>query len=673
MYHTRAAALDVTAGTYDSAGVTSVGRKLFVAIALPTVLVAVLGVGLVWRQTDRAVRDESRQQALGLAAFLATSFDTVDRVPPGTPARVAHRSVTAIVRSDWTGLDVASTIRVIDGRGTVRWSRRIEEEDKPLPDGDRLKDVSRGSAVFNTPPVLWPWGQGGGGEVLYPLGGVSCGGCHTGDATLHTGVVQLTVEEPALRKQVASVFSTAMWSVLLFTLVLVAAVALSLRLLLTSKLKRLARVMRRAASGDLVVRAPELGADELGSLARSFNGMLEKLTELKVTEIDTQRDLERARAELELKAELGTVNTRLKTRVDELEVLFEIARTIASTLDLGEVLQRITTLLPPRLKVDRFSVMLLNQDGKLEVQKAFPADEGSEGIVFELGEGVAGHAALERKSLYVPDLEQERRFKLIKAQAVRGRGCLLSIPMLHGPELLGVLNFERREKADFDREEIEYFTAVADQAAIAVQNARLHEQTVALSITDPLTGVPNRRHLFQQLESEVSRAVRYGTPVSIVMIDIDHFKHLNDAAGHRAGDVALKQVCQALRPILRKVDTLGRYGGEEFMVLLPQLDKAAALEVAERLRRSVADVTFENGHVQPGGRVTISVGVATLPSDASEQPRLVDAADAALYASKRGGRNVVTGYQPGMEQHPGRERGPFAQRRRTGETPAVKA
>ncbi|MBE2250256.1 MAG: diguanylate cyclase [Myxococcus sp.] len=651
----------------------SIGRKLFVAIALPTALVALLGVGLVWRQTDLAVRDESRRQALGLAEFIATSFGTVEKSPPGTTPRVAHRSVTAIVRSDWSGLKVASDIRIVDGKGQVRWSRRIEEEDKPFADAQRLSSIKEGQAVFAAPSFLWPWGSGGGGEVLYPLGGVSCGGCHTGEATLRTGVLQLTVEEPKLRRHVSEVFSSAMWSVVIFTLALAAAVALSLRLLLTQKLKRLARVMKRAEGGELVVRAPDLGADEIGSLARSFNSMLEKLTELKVSEIDAQRDLDHARAELQLKTELGAANTRLAVRVDELEVLFEIGRTIASTLELDEVLSRIASLLPTRLKVDRSSVMLLNRDGKLEVLKAFPPNEGSEGLLFEVGEGIAGHAASTRKSVYVPDLEKEQRFKLLGDGVRRGRGCLLSIPMLHGSELLGVLNFERAQKADFDREEIEYFTAVADQTAIAVQNARLHAQTVELSMTDALTGVPNRRHLFQQLEAEVNRARRYGTPVSLVMIDIDHFKHLNDAAGHAAGDAALREVTNALKPIVRKVDTLGRYGGEEFVVLLPQVGREEALEVAEKLRRAVEETPFEHGAVQPGGKVTISVGVATLPTDATEQARLVDAADSALYASKRGGRNRVTGFSPGMEQHPGRERGPFAQKRRTGEIPVVKA
>jgi len=142
------------------------------------------------------------------------------------------------------------------------------------------------------------------------------------------------------------------------------------------------------------------------------------------------------------------------------------------------------------------------------------------------------------------------------------------------------------------------------------------------------------------------------------MIDIDHFKKLNDTAGHRAGDQTLREVADLLRGAVRKVDTLGRYGGEEFMIVLPQVSKSEAIEVAEKLRRAVDECPFPHGGVQPGGRVTVSLGVANFPSDADEQDRLVDCADAALYASKRGGRNLASGYSPGMEKHPGRERGP---------------
>jgi diguanylate cyclase (GGDEF)-like protein len=628
---------------------------LLLAVALPALLLGVLGTLATWRQTDRAVREKGRTDALGLAEFLAASFGAVEETPPGTPPRVAHRAVTTAVRSNWSALNLVTGLRIIGSDGTVRWSRRVEEEDKPWPDAARLLAVSGGQARFEAPGGPWPWSLGAGGEVLYPLGGVACGGCHTGASTLRTGVLQLTVDEPALRSEVASAFTRAGWFIAFLVLVLAGAVFIAVRVFVARRVARLAAVMRRAEAGDLVVRAPDLGDDEIGTLAQAFNRMLARLTELKVVEIDTQRDLERAQNELRLKGEL-------EERVSELQLLYEISGTIAATLDLNEVLSRVTQLVPQKLGVPKFSVMLVNAEGQLEVRKAHPPNAGSEGLTFAIGEGVCGRAAQLRKSWYVPDLERDTVFRARDGQTSRGRGSLLSIPIVRSGELLGVLNFERPEKADFGPDELEFFTAVADQVGLAVQNARLHEQTVALSVTDPLTGVPNRRYLFQQLEAELARATRYGTPLSVVMIDIDHFKHLNDTAGHAAGDEVLREVCQRLRANLRRVDTLARYGGEEFVVLLPQVGPEEALDVAEKLRRSVCDHPLHHGATQPGGRVTISVGLASLPRDATEQGPLVDAADAALYASKRGGRNKVTAYTPGMETEPSRRRGPHARR-----------
>jgi diguanylate cyclase (GGDEF)-like protein len=164
---------------------------------------------------------------------------------------------------------------------------------------------------------------------------------------------------------------------------------------------------------------------------------------------------------------------------------------------------------------------------------------------------------------------------------------------------------------------------------------------------------------------EIARAHRFGTSVSFLMIDIDHFKVLNDAAGHRAGDVTLRQVSDLIKNSVRKVDTLGRYGGEEFVLVLPQIQRPEALEVAEKIRRAVEEYPFTHRTAQPNGRITISIGVATLPADANTLEKLVDSADAALYASKRGGRNRVIAYEPGMESHPGR---PTAKKPRTEES-----
>src|SRR5204863_293574 len=141
---------------------------------------------------------------------------------------------------------------------------------------------------------------------------------------------------------------------------------------------------------------------------------------------------------------------------------------------------------------------------------------------------------------------------------------------------------------------------------------RLYQQTLELSFTDPLTGVPNRRQLFLRLENELSRSLRFGEPVSLLMIDLDHFKRINDEHGHTVGDGVLRGVALALRRSIRKIDVVARYGGEEFCVVLPRVAKPEAFEVAEKLRRAVAATTVPGPEGHPPLSVTISVGVATL-------------------------------------------------------------
>lgn len=652
-------------------GLNSVGKKLFWGIAVPALVVAVAGVAFYWRKADRAVHQASREEAIALAELVSITFTLTEQTNGETAIRGTHRAVEEVVRSQVRKLAYVKDLRIIDRAGTVRWSRQVEEEDKPHPQAARLLAVGP-ETISGEDPVFW--GRGG-IEVARPLGGLACAGCHMGEATMKVGVLQLTIDEPALRRQVSAVFRDALASVLLLAAGLALATALSLRFFLTRPLGRLAQAMRRAEAGNFLARAEVRTKDEIGLLAEAFNRMLARITSMKAEEIDTARDLAAAQEQLSLKKALEETNLKLENNVTELQTLYDVARSLASTLELSELFSRITTIVPERLKIPKFSIMLLNGEGRLEVKSAHPPGQGTEGISFSIGEGACGVAAQSLQPVYVPDVAQGQGLFVTRPNTgPRPNGPLLSVPMVHGGTLLGVINYERPAGAEFSPEEIEFLTAVADQASMAVKNAQLHQTTVELSITDPLTGVPNRRHLFSRLEMEIARANRFGTQLSLLMIDIDHFKHLNDTAGHRAGDAVLRQVCNALRQVVRKVDTLGRYGGEEFLLILPQVTKIEAVEVGEKLRRAVEESPLEHAKVQPGGRITISLGVANLPVDAAEQERLVDCSDSALYASKRGGRNRVTAYAQGMELHPGRERGPHAQKRaKTGEIPVTVA
>ncbi len=363
-------------------------------------------------------------------------------------------------------------------------------------------------------------------------------------------------------------------------------------------LRRLGRAVHRAAEGDLVVRAAApAGNGEVARLAASFNRLLARITALQADEVDVQRDLADAHEQLKLQQAFEEANALLERRLNELSLLYEVARSFTSTLELPELLARISTHVAERLSIPQFSIMLLNPDGSLEVKTAYPPGQGTERIRFHSDEGACGRAAQTHTAVYIADVESDTAIFVARPGAAREIGSLLCVPMIHHEEVLGVLNFQ---------------------------------------------------------DMEIARANRFGNQVSIVMLDIDHFKSFNDAAGHRAGDGVLRQVAALMKGMIRKVDILGRYGGEEFLLILPQVTKVEAMEVAEKLRRAVAGASLDVP--RNPSRITISAGIANLPVDATSWERLVDCADAALYASKRAGRNQTTSYAQGMELHPGRER-----------------
>ena len=640
----------------------SIGAKMFWAIGVPGVLVALVGVGFFWTQADRAVTRSSHEEALALADVVSSTFGLAagERPSAGADAQRPHRAVTEALRSDWSMFQHVQSLRVIGADGTVRWSRRAEEPGTPFPDAARLLAERAEVVHFDASRV----------EVVRPLGGAACSGCHSGTAP-NLGVLQLTLDRPEFQEQVRGVFGRALMSVIVLVTLVLGTTWLSLHFFVNRRLSRLAHVMHRAEEGDFLVRADIRGRDEIGALADAFNKMLARITAMKADEIDTHRDLEQAQAELSLKAELERTNDALQKRVGEQSLLFDVARSLSSTLELPELFGRISSLVGERMKIPEFSIMLV-REGRLELMSAWPRHSGTEGVTFDLGRGACGRAAQTQIPVYIPDVGEDEDVVERRPGLRHPAGSLLAAPMIHKGTVLGVINFERPEINAFPREEIELLGAIADLAAIATKNALLHEQTVALSITDPLTGAANRRHLFSRLDMEIERAIRYETPLSIVMVDIDHFKNLNDERGHRVGDLILRRVSDLLASAIRKVDLLARYGGEEFMVVLPQAGRSTALEVAEKLRRAVDEASIPEGRMQPLGRITISVGVATLPEDARDLDPLSDCADAALYASKRNGRNLVTAFVPGMELHPGRERGPHAaRRRRTGEIPVT--
>ena len=212
------------------------------------------------------------------------------------------------------------------------------------------------------------------------------------------------------------------------------------------------------------------------------------------------------------------------------------------------------------------------------------------------------------------------------------------VPLIYQGSFVGLLMVRSDDpsRAWADNELLLLHT-VADQLAVAVNQAHLFAQMQQQALTDGLTGCYNRRSFELQLERDLHLATRMRQPLSLIMLDLDHFKQINDQAGHDAGDVALRMLADTLRAELRAVDTAARFGGDEFVLILPQANNEGAQLVAERLRKRIEDT------VVPGfGRVTASFGVATFPTHASSRDTLVVAADRALYNSKNAGRNRIS-------------------------------
>lgn len=457
-----------------------------------------------------------------------------------------------------------------------------------------------------------------------------------------------------------------LWSFVLAFLIVVAftmsAVHLvAVRLLLERPLGRIVAALKRAEQGDFLTRAPVEAEDELGELARRFNTALAAITDLHARRLDDAQSMESMQRELALKAEveaqgqmLDESNRRLEARLRELTLLSELGRTFSSTPKLEELLHVVSDLVGRTLGYHAFAVLLVDErQGDLVVKSIFGINAAVEGRRVALGEGVAGWAARERKRLLVRDVRADGRFPAQRWTGDRD-GSVLAVPMISQGECVGVLDFFRPVKDAFGDDEVSFLESLASQAAMAIANARMHERTVTLSLTDPLTGLANRRGLFERLEMETERSERFSDIFSLAMIDIDHFKDLCETHGHLARDATLRRVGELLGSIVRRVDTVARYRGEQFAIVLPRTSAAAALELAEKIRELVATSAIDYGSTQPGGRVTISVGVATFPDDARDLPSLFDGADAALLAAKRKGRDAVVGYARGMREESGR-------------------
>lgn len=334
----------------------------------------------------------------------------------------------------------------------------------------------------------------------------------------------------------------------------------------------------------------------------------------------------------------------LERRNRELEVLIEIGKALTSTLDLEAVLNLIMDQVSRLLKSRAWSLLLRDeQSGVLTFEIAVsPVVEQLKGIRLGRGQGVAGWVAEHGESLLIADVRQDQRFSAKVDQAAKFvTHSLICVPIRSRDRVLGVIELVNGlDERPFTDADLQILSTIADYAAIAIENARNFKRISELVITDDLTGLYNSRHLHTLLDEEIERVNRFGGKLSLIFIDLDFFKQVNDTRGHIVGSRTLTEIGQLIKGNIRKVCKAARYGGDEFVIILPNTGKEGAVTLANRLHKVFREHAFHDESSKPF-HLTASFGLATYPDDAGSKEELVRLADRAMYRVKESTRDAV--------------------------------
>ena len=369
----------------------------------------------------------------------------------------------------------------------------------------------------------------------------------------------------------------------------------------------------------------------------------------KTTPVSVDQRRSSAPQQNELEIEVARLRSELEYRsrfADSLQHFLERISSDNATKTYESILNNSKEL----LNSDRASLMVFDENANQLVVKAaagFVVDPATFSHA-RLGEAVAGEVLESGKPLVVQDLLAEG---ITPAPADRGykSRSFISYPITIAGRKIGVLNLTHKFGGDtYDAVDLSLLEIIGPQIALALERAEWQERATEfqlMSITDPLTGLPNRRYLQERMTEELSRSKRHDYAMSFLMIDIDDFKAYNDKNGHPAGDVALQVTAHCLKAALRSADVASRYGGEEFCILLPQTSIDEAGAIADRIRHRVATAHYPHGKSQPLGRVTISIGVSTFSPNVNTAETVIAAADRALYEAKSQGKDRTVFYR----------------------------
>jgi diguanylate cyclase (GGDEF)-like protein len=400
----------------------------------------------------------------------------------------------------------------------------------------------------------------------------------------------------------------------------------------------------RAAEGDGFSLAEPAGDEGLSSApSGTISGETPAVPVTAQQNTELQGEVKRLREELEHRSQLAESLQRFLERI--------------SFSDNSKIYEAILSHCKELLRADRVSLWVLDETSHELFMRGSAgfSTPGAEHTPKRVGEGITGKVLETGEALVVGDLKAagitpapaERKYRT---------DSFISYPVTINGRRIGVLNVTDKSSGEkFDDVDLSLLQIIGPQIAVAAERAEWQERATQfrlMSITDPLTGLLNRRYLEERLTDELNRSQRYNYSMSCLMIDIDDFKSYNDRNGHQAGDIALKMTAHALKAALRSADVACRYGGEEFCIILPQTSLSEAGVIAERMRLRVAEKEYPFGKSQPLGTVTVSIGISTYAKQIDTAEQIIAAADRALYNAKKRGKNRIEFFVENLASSP---------------------